>query len=101
MAKWKYTLKTGKRLRQAVESENYEKILNAISDCFEEINSKFPERYSNEELENDFEEIENLRDNLENYEDYDMDFEEVIDSIDYYLNELYDLCDNLLIWIDI
>lgn len=101
MAKWEYILKNGKPLRRAIDNEDPNAILDCLANCFREINENFPEDYEEYELEEDLDDIENQRDNLENYEDYDMTYDDIIDEIDYILNNLYDLCDGLRIWVDI
>ena len=101
MANWVYNLKNSKPLRQAIHDEDYNEVLDSLINCFTEINRRFPEEYDSSDLDTDLEDIENVRDNLDNYEDYDMSFEDAIDGIDYMLNDLYDLCDALRIWIEI
>lgn len=101
MTKWKYRLKTGSDLREAINDENYEDILKYLEKSWREINKKFPNDYEDDELNNDIADIENERDNLLNYEDYDMTMEDVEENINYLLTNLYDYCDNMGIWIEI
>jgi len=102
MAQWKYKLRNGKALRDAIEAdEDYDKVLDLLIACLKEINAKFPDRYDSSDLETDIDDIENQRDNLENYEDYDMTFEDVQDEINYLLNDFYDLCDALRVWVSL
>lgn len=101
MTKWKYRLKTGSDLREAISNENYEDILKYLEKSWREINKQFPNDYEDDELNNDIADIENERDNLLNYEDYDMTMEDVEENINYLLSNLYDYCDNMGIWIEI
>lgn len=101
MADWKYKLKNGKALRSAIDSEDYEAVLDALVDCWNELHRRFPDDYDEQDLNDDLDDIENERDNLENYEDYDMAFEDVEDNINYILNNLYDFCDYKRVWIEI
>ena len=101
MANWKYTLKNGKALKRAIDNEDLTAILDCLARCFREINKNFPDEYDEYELEEDLEDIANQKDNVQNYRNYGMTYDEVIDSIDFLLDGLYDLCDGLRIWIDI
>lgn len=100
MAQWKYTLKNGRALKDAISEDDDYSVLDILAACLKEINAKFPDDYEEYELEEDLDDIENQRDNLENYEDYDMTYEDVEDEINYLLNEFYDLCDALRVWVD-
>ena len=101
MANWKYRLKVGSDLREAISDENYEDVLKYLEKAWREINKQFPEDYEEDELNEDIADIANERDNLYYYEDYDMTYDDVIDNIDYLCNELYDFCDAERIWIEI
>mgnify|MGYP006988844089 CR=1 FL=1 len=101
MANWKYILKVSSDLRDAISNEKYEDILNYLEKAWREINKEFPDEYEEDEPIEDIADIENERDNLLNFESYDMDFEEVVENIDYLLNNLYDYCDNMRIWIEV
>ena len=46
MKEWKYTLKNGKILREAINEENYEKILKTLKECYTEILDFFCKRRS-------------------------------------------------------
>lgn len=98
---WTYTLKSGKSLRNAINSEDMSEVLRVLGDCWKEIHKKFPEDYDGYELESDLDEIENQLDNVENYEDYDMTYEDVEDEVNYLIERLYDFCDSMRIWVDI
>ena len=99
MADWKYRLKTAPGLREAIHKGNCEEVLNQLEAAWKEIHERFPDDY--EDPESDISDIENERDNLANHEDYGMTMEDVEENIDYLLNNLYDFCDNMKIWIEI
>lgn len=100
MANWKYRLKTGSDLREAISDENYEDVLKYLENSWREINKQFPNDYEDDELNDDIADIENERDNLYNYEDYDMTIEDVEENINYLLSNFYDYCDNMGIWVE-
>ena len=101
MTNWKYRLKVGSDLREAINDENYEDVLKYLEKAWREINKQFPEDHEEDELNEDIADIANERDNLYNYEDYDMTIEDVEENINYLLSNLYDYCDNMGIWIEI
>ena len=103
MANWRYTLKASSALRDAINKEDPEAVLNALERAWIEIYNYISNEdiYSNTEFNDDLADIDNERDNLYYYEDYDMTLNDVIDNIDYLCNELYDFCDAERIWIDI
>lgn len=92
MGRWRYTLKFGKALRNAIDDEDYEAILDALVACFSELNKALPDDYDSDELERDLEDISAIKENLEDGEDID-------DEINYKLEELYDLCDAIKVWV--
>ena len=101
MARWRYTLKTGKELREVLQEDNCEKTLNVLDKCWREIYDALPDEYDEDDLANDLANIENELDNVENYESYDMTYEDVEDNINYLLSEFYDFCDNMRIWVEL
>ena len=103
MANWKYTLKASSALRDAINKEDPEAVLNALERAWIEIYHYISDEdiYSNNEFNDDLDDINNERDNLYYYEDYDMTYDDVIDNIDYLCNELYDFCDAERIWIEV
>lgn len=98
---WKYKLKNGKALRDAVDSDDFDEILTQLANCWREINQYMPDAYGEDDLEKDLDEIENQRDSLENYDDYDMSYEDVEEEINYLLNDFYEFCDNTRIWVEL
>lgn len=92
MGRWRYTLKAGEGLRRAIEVEDYDGIIDGLEACFTELNQAIPEDYDADELDNDLADIDGIRDTLNEGDDVD-------DEINYKLDELYDLCDALQIWV--
>ena len=98
MKEWKYTLKNGKILREAINEEDYEKILKTLKECYTEILDFFvkegltePEN-RDDEYEEYIENIDILLGDIDTIEE---------DDIDYELSLLYDMCDNTNIWIEL
>lgn len=84
---WSYTIKSGAKLRRAIEEEGYEAVKEALIDCYSEL---FNEGLIDED----------------DYDTWTSDIE-IIDTsdedgavdLDYELDEFYDLCDNLNVWV--
>ena len=91
MAKWNYTLHWGKNLREAIEAEDVEAVVKCLVACYRELLNKL-----NDE-DRDWKEfdIEEAIDCLEHYD------EEEGDDIDDYLDNFYDICDNLWAWVEV
>ena len=101
MAQWIYQLKAGKELREAINDENYLKVLENLEKCWREIHANLPEQYDEDALLEDLADIENQKDNLENHDEYDMTIEDVREEIDYLLSNFYDFCDGFRIWVSL
>ena len=98
MREWKYTLKNGKILREAINEENYEKILKTLKECYTEILDFF--------VKEGLTELEDRDDEYEEYiENIDILLEDIDiiekDDINYELSLLYEMCDNTNIWIEL
>lgn len=96
MTSWKYTCNNGKTLRSAIDEENNIKVLKTLINCYEEIRTMLTEDDTPDALlaDNDIEvAIYDIQDRL-NSNDTDDD-----DDIDLLLEEFYDLCDELRIWV--
>lgn len=100
--KWSYTLKNGEKLRQAIRvcsdhdepnNEDYADVLKAIYACYKELKDK--EIIDEDDFDRYTEDFDLYL--YDNFQDWD-DPEEVIN---YELNDLYDLCDNLNVWISL
>ena len=91
MANWNYTCKNGKALINAIDGENTVKILKALINCYEEIRAMLAEDDSL--YDSDIEvSIYDIQDRLNGG-----DTEE--DDVDILLEEFYDLCDEVRIWV--
>lgn len=101
MNRWKHTLKNGKKLREAISDDDNIQTLEALRECYKEINRIMSSAFNDADLEDVLYEIDNQLDNCENYEDYDMTEDDVQDEINYMLRQFYDLCDYLRIWVDL
>lgn len=77
---WRYTLKSGIKLRRAIQSGDYEDIRQALIDCYDELLDKgFIDEYDHDDW-------------TEEVRDYDFESD---DDVDFELDQLYDLCDNI------
>lgn len=85
MAKWNYTIKQGTALRQAIDNDDIEETIVCLYQCYQELLSKL----SDEDKEWKQYDIEDTIEFLGNSEDLDED------EVNYYLEEFYDLCDDL------
>ena len=92
MARWRYTLKFGEALRNAIDDEDYGAILDALVACFSELHKALPEDYDDYELDRDLEDISGIKETFE-------DGEDIEDDINFKLDELYDICDALKVWV--
>ena len=89
MANWIYTINKGKALREAIETEDAEMVVKCLIACYHELLNKLSEE---DKGWKEFD-IEDAIFNLENF-DYDED-------VDGYLEEFYDICDDVRAWIKI
>ena len=91
MANWNYTCKKGKALRNAIDGENTVKVLKALISCYEEIRSMLTEDDSL--YDSDIEvSIYDIQDRLNGGGTEE-------DDVDILLEEFYDLCDEVRIWV--
>lgn len=101
MNRWKHHIKNGKKLRKAINDDNKIQTLEALKECYKEINRIMVSVFDDDDLEDILSEIDNQLDNCENYEDYDMTEDDVQDEINYMLRNFYDFCDDWRIWVDL
>lgn len=99
MSNWKYKLKSGRALRSAINDNDYYGILTQLRSCWKEIHEQFPDDFDEDELEDMYDDINNALDNVQNANEYDLSEEDIEDEINYFLDDLYDFCDALRIWI--
>ena len=89
MAKWVYKLRNGRALRDAIHRNQIQKVLTILKDSYKELlDMGFIDDYDYERYTEDF-------------DMYVDDDEYLMENIDYELDEFYDLCDNLGVWIPI
>lgn len=89
MAKWNYTLRFGKNLREAIEAEDTEIIVKCLITCYRELLNKLSD--------DDKDLIEfDIEDAIYNLENFDPE-----EDIDDYLSCFYDVCDDVRAWITI
>lgn len=86
-ARWSYTLKSGSELRSAIEDEDPMGVIFALQNAYAEL------RDAGLIDEDDF---DSYTGDFELYEEDDDDIEE---TADYELDNFYDLCDALKVWI--
>ena len=93
-------------LRTAINEENYEDLKSSLIDIYKYINQLFPDMFDEDELSDKIDDINFMRtpddyDLFSDEEDEDEFIEDAEDAINYELNELYDFCDNIGIWIPV
>lgn len=103
MRQWKYTLKNSKLLRNAIKNENYLEILKELIKSYKqivkiEIKDGIISMSEEENTLNDY--ISDIQDYID-YELMDIENTNQEEDINYFLNDFYDLCDNLNIWINL
>ena len=89
MAKWDYTIRWGKQLREAIDDGDVEMVVKCLICCYRELLNKL----SDEDKEWKEFDIEDAIYNLENFDEGE--------DIDEYLEWFYDLCDELSAWVSI
>lgn len=92
--RWEYTLKSGKNLRDAIEAADTLEVVNQLSTAYTEL---LDAGYIDEDDYASY--TAEFMDYLE--DDYFDDEEEFIDAVDYELDQFYDLCDNLGVFIPV
>ena len=91
MAKWEYVLTKGKALHCAIAKCNIELVVECLLECYKELYAKL----TDEDKEWRGFDIE---DTIETLTYYDVCNAED-DDIDYYLDDFYNICDELRAWI--
>lgn len=103
MRQWKYTLKNSKALRNAINNENYLEILKELIKSYKQI-VKIEIKDGIISMSEEENTLNDYISDIQNYIDYElMDIENINqeDDINYFLTDLYDLCDDLNIWISL
>lgn len=93
MAQWRYIIKSGTALRNAIAEGNTEDALKCLIKCFKELQNNL----DNEDLEDYDEDLEDIIGTLTEY--IPSDDEEDTEAIDSYLEQFYDICDDVRAWI--
>ena len=88
MGKWKYTLCFGKNLREAIEAEDVKLVVRCLIVCYHELFNKMSDD------DKDYYESD-IEDTIFNLENFDED-----EDVDSYLEEFYDICDDVRVWIE-
>lgn len=87
MAKWKYTIHSGKALREAIDEGNSDLVASRLLQCYRELLNKL----SDEDKKWKGYDIE---DTIEILAFYVLDPDDE-DDVNYYLEEFYDICDDV------
>ena len=107
---WKYTInkEVAFRLRDILEADqtDYEALRGAIKACYDDIHAAMPEVFDEDDCNDAKEELDWLSTSADDsYADFDdpdyMDDDELESEWNYALEDLYDLCDGLSIWIPV
>lgn len=93
MAQWNYTIRSGKALREAIKEGDVTLVVSRLLQCYRELLNKL----SDEDRDWKGFDIEDIIEILVLYV-IDPDDE---DNVDYYLDEFYDICDDVRAWIAI
>ena len=89
MGKWNYTLRFGKNLREAIEAEDVEAVVKCLIACYRELFNKM-----NEDDKDYYESV--IEDTIFNLENFDEG-----EDVDDYLEEFYNVCDDVRAWVGI
>lgn len=90
MAMWKYTIRGGSNLRNAIYEGDTKRTIECLIQCFDELWNKL----SKEDLEEYDYEIEDIVDSLGVYVLSD-DEDEDTENINEYLRDFFDICDDV------
>lgn len=93
MANWIYTINNGKALYEAIDDEDIQLVVKCLLRCYKELYSKLSEE---DKAWKGFD----IEDTIEILTLYNIDPDDE-DDVDYYLEEFYDICDDLRAWIAI
>lgn len=95
MGKWAVTLNSGKALREAIDEEDIIKCFECLKACYQELHDKLPDTFTDVDLDMALEDVDMQ---LSDLEDPDAS-EDAEDELNYLLDDFYDLCDNLNVWV--
>ena len=88
---WKYELQSTDELMQAIDSEDYVGVINALRDCYQEL--------LDVELITP-EDFDSYTEDFDLYGDFS-DWDDPESTVNYELEQFYDLCDNIRAWVGI
>ena len=91
MKRWKYKLKNGVQLREAISNEDLEQTVKCLLFCYQELNEKLDA----EDREYRWDKIDDALVELQCFE-FDEDAEE---NLNDHLADFYDLCDEIGVWV--
>lgn len=106
---WKHKInkEVAFRLRDALEADltDYEELREAMKACYDDIHAAMPEVFDEDDCNDAKEELDWLSTSSDEDADYDdpeyMDDDALENDWNYALEDLYDLCDNLNVWIPV
>lgn len=81
--RWKYQIESGSALREAIDNEETELVIECLVQCYKELLSKLS--VTDKDLLNS-----DIEDDITLLEESDFDDN---DEVNYYLEKFYDLCD--------
>lgn len=87
--KWQYELKCGEALRKAIDAEDHVQIIKLLDKAYKELVSAGII---------DEDDYERYTEDFELYGDF-VDWDDPDETVDYELDNFYDLCDNTGVWI--
>ena len=94
MARWKYTLKSGTALREAINNDDMEQVVKCLLLCYEELLNKLDE-WDEADYEID------IQDSIGVLKAYQLcPDEDDEDYINDALKDFYDLCDEIRAWVE-
>lgn len=95
MSTWKYVLTSGGNLREAIQAEDNANIAKCLIACYRELLSKLSDE---DKGGTEYGLVDDIHDSIGVLSFYAMDPDDE-DDINYYLDEFYDVCDNVKAWI--
>lgn len=94
---WVYNLEAGPKIRRAINDEDVAGILRGLIDGYDELFAQgYIDEYDHDSWTAD---VADLLDDVESYRYPEDLLDEFEDEVDFQLDEFYDLCDNLRVWV--
>jgi hypothetical protein len=91
MAEWRYTIESGKALREAIDDDDIERTVRCLYRCFKELYDKMSDE------DKDYYQFD-IEDTMEILKLYDEEYDDE-DNVNYYLEEFYNICDDVRAWV--